>query len=214
MKTYKIHLIRNGMTKANAEGLYCGATDVPLSEEGEREIYSILEEYSYPYVDQLYVSPLSRARDTASIIFPENEQIVIDGLKDADFGIFENRSLEELKTDNEFQKFVAPKSNYIPESVEPPQEFYNRCRGAFTDIVDELLRTGVRSAAIVTHAAVIGNILSAVAYPKAAPYDWQCDCGFGYTLTIDPSLYMREPVAEVTAQIPVQNINELEEDFN
>lgn len=211
MKTYKIHLIRNGMTKANTEGLYCGVTDVPLSDEGERELYSILEEYSYPYVDRVYVSPLCRARDTASVLYPENDQIIVQNLKDADFGVFENRSLDELKTDKEFQRFIAPKSNYVPKSVEPPKDFFERCASAFTEIVDEMLRDGIHTAAIVTHAAVIGNILSALAYPKAAPYDWQCDCGFGYTVLIDPSLYMREPVAEVTAAIPVQNINELED---
>ncbi len=199
------------MTKANTEGLYCGVTDIPLCEEGESELYSILENYSYPYVEKVYSSPLLRARQTAEIIFPEYDVALVDELSEANFGVFENRSLEELKNDKEFQKFIAPKSNYIPKGVEPPQDFYNRCSLAFTNIVEEMMQNGIFSAAVITHAAVIGNILSSLAYPKAAPYDWQCGCGCGFTVIADPTIYIREPVVEVIAEIPVENINELDD---
>ena len=33
-----IYLIRHGKTEANARGLYCGSTDLPLSAEGRTQL--------------------------------------------------------------------------------------------------------------------------------------------------------------------------------
>ena len=38
MKSYYIYLYRNGLTDSNLEGKYIGHTDVPLSENGIKQI--------------------------------------------------------------------------------------------------------------------------------------------------------------------------------
>ena len=202
MKTYHIHLVRHGFTTANLEGKYCGETDLPLCEEGEQNLYEITEQADYPYAELVYVSPLQRARQTASILWPECEQIIIEGLREASFGPFEGKSFAELRGNEEFERWVVPGSKYVPEGVEEQQAFFKRCSKAFEYIVEDMMAKSVYDAAVVTHAGVIGNILSGLAYPKKAPYDWQCQPGCGFTVVVDPSLYLREPVIEVVDYVP------------
>ena len=39
MKTFKLHLIRHGMTAGNLQGLYIGrGTDIPLCDEGRAQL--------------------------------------------------------------------------------------------------------------------------------------------------------------------------------
>ena len=68
MKTFKLHLIRHGLTDANFKGIYAGSgTDLPLSEEGTRQLKQLREDFSYPQVPLVFVSPLLRARQTADL---------------------------------------------------------------------------------------------------------------------------------------------------
>ena len=47
MKTFKLHLIRHGLTDANFKGIYAGSgTDLPLSEEGTRQLKQLREDFS------------------------------------------------------------------------------------------------------------------------------------------------------------------------
>ncbi|MDO4565914.1 MAG: histidine phosphatase family protein [Oscillospiraceae bacterium] len=205
MKTYKIYLIRHGFTRANLEGRYCGLSDISLCEEGESALYSLLEQYSYPTPELVYVSPLVRARQTASIIWPECEQILVEDLREASFGRFEGRSFAELKGDEEFEKWVVPDSNYLPEGVEAQEDFFERCSSALQSLIADMMRKSVFEAGVVSHAGVIGNALSALAFPKKPPYDWQCEPGCGFKLIADPTLYLREPVLEVVDYLPFED---------
>lgn len=202
MRTYQIYLLRHGITQANLDGAYCGSTDLPLCPEGERNLYDILDEYSYPYVDAVYSSPMLRARQTAEILYPDSEPQLVDGFREASFGRFEGKTLKELKGDPEFERWVAPGSDFLPEGVDDPQSFYRRCCESFLSVCDDMMKTGSHRAAIVTHAGVIGNILAQFAYPKKPPYDWGCSAGCGFKLLLDPSLFLREPVVEVIDTIP------------
>ena len=44
MKSYTVYLIRHGMTDEGGEGRYIGHTDVPLSEEGRRQLIRLKDE--------------------------------------------------------------------------------------------------------------------------------------------------------------------------
>ena len=46
MKTYRIHLIRHGLTGDNLSGVYCGITDTPLCDEGKDQLRQMKEEYT------------------------------------------------------------------------------------------------------------------------------------------------------------------------
>ena len=80
MKSYYIQLIRNGLTEGNVSGKYVGHIDEPLSSEGIAQIEQMKNDYKYPPVDAVFASPLSRCTQTAKIIYPNCEPIVINGL--------------------------------------------------------------------------------------------------------------------------------------
>ena len=71
MKTFKLHLIRHGITAGNLQGLYIGSgTDIPLCDEGRAQLADLKERFEYPQVDTVFSSPLMRAVETANILFP------------------------------------------------------------------------------------------------------------------------------------------------
>ena len=72
MKTFKLHLIRHGLTSGNLQGLYIGSgTDIPLCDEGRAQLAELKERFEYPQVDTVFSSPLLRAVETANILFPD-----------------------------------------------------------------------------------------------------------------------------------------------
>ena len=202
MKTYKLHLIRHGLTEANLKGIYCGITDVPLCEEGISGLSENLENYSYPYAEWVFSSPLARAVETAGMLYPGNDIIEMENLREASFGEFEGKNMKQLQNNERFARWIAGDPDSLPEGAEPPDAFFNRCAGASVSIAEMMMRSSVYSAAVITHAGVIGNILAGLAYPKARAYEWNPPPGGGYTLIADPVLFFREPVFEVIAEIP------------
>ena len=92
MKTYKIYLIRHGATDGNARGEYIGVTDLALSLGGVAELTELKEKIQYPFVEKVYTSPLLRCRQTANILYPEQEADIVENLSEYDFGEFEGKS--------------------------------------------------------------------------------------------------------------------------
>ncbi len=89
-----IWLIRHGETEYNKEKRYQGQTDVPLSDEGRAAIKRA------PFnPDLVYTSPLSRAAETAGILFPDVPKVSVDGIKEMNFGVFEGRKYIEMAHD-------------------------------------------------------------------------------------------------------------------
>ncbi len=106
MKGYHISIFRHGITDANENGIYIGKTDLPLSEAGREALMDKYEQLDYPKVQRVYSSPLERAVQTAEIIFPEREIVIVDDLREMDFGVFEGLPAEELVRLDSFKKWL------------------------------------------------------------------------------------------------------------
>lgn len=52
MLTYKIHLFRHGITRANLEGKYVGLTDYPLCQEGIDALKEYVKGKDYPAIEK------------------------------------------------------------------------------------------------------------------------------------------------------------------
>ena len=88
MKTFTIYLFRHGLTRGNLNAQYIGHTDYPLTSDSISELHSIKARYHYPQVDAVFSSPLKRCVDSAGIMFPKNNPIVINDLIEYNFGEF------------------------------------------------------------------------------------------------------------------------------
>ena len=85
MKTLKIHLIRHGATDANYKGQYIGCkTDIPLSPEGLNELRMMKDDVNYPEIQRLYSSPLLRAKQSGSVLYPDVPMFLVEDFKEYD----------------------------------------------------------------------------------------------------------------------------------
>lgn len=203
MQSYVIHFIRHGDIADTLKGKYIGTTDVPLSDEGRQNLVSYDSKYIYPGTQVVFTSPLKRCVETAQIIYPDIKPLVIDQLSECDFGDWENKSADDLKSDSLFQKWLAGENGVKPPNGESPTEFTQRICGVFEQIVEGMMKTGNTEAVVITHGGVIMTLLSVYGIPRAKPFEWVMDNGFGYSARVNPMLWQRDRVLEVYRKIPV-----------
>jgi alpha-ribazole phosphatase len=202
MKTYKIYIIRNGITDANLQGRYLGTEDVPVNDKGVQELKYLKEKFTYPKVDAVFSSPLQRCKQTAAMLFEGCPVIEIPGFTEYDFGEFEGHTPEELKNDENFKNWIGDNSDAAPPFGETNRHFTARVAVNFEKIVDGLIKTGTTQSAIVTHGGVLMSILSFFGIPEAPMHEWACNSGCGYILSVTPSLWMRDRKIEVFDTFP------------
>ena len=202
MKSYLIHLIRHGMTLANTEGAYIGTSDIPLSPEGIRKLQDLKRNFDYPQAQAYFSSPLSRCVDTLRILYPQASPVLVSGLAECSFGEWDGKKVSELQKDERFRTWIAAGGVTAPPGGESGAEFQQRCCGAFSRLIEGLMRSGTTSAVVVTHGGVIRSLLAAFGLPRANFYDWMTANGHGYTLRITPSLWMSGQVFEVIRMLP------------
>ena len=202
MKSYYIHFIRHGAISPTLKGRYIGTTDVPLSDSGKTALRKMDHEMDYPFAKVVFSSPLKRCTETAKIIYPDIEPLIIDQLTECNLGEWENHSADELKGDPDFAKWLAGDNTIKPPRGESSADFTRRICIVFESIVDGLIKTGTTDSVIITHGGVMNILLAVYGLPQAKPFDWACDSGYGYSLRVTPALWMRDKVTEVYAQIP------------
>ena len=190
MKTFKIHLIRHGLSEGTEEGLYIGHTDVSLTLAGKKQLQDMLSDYEYP--------------DRSPMIF--------DGLIEYDFGEFEGSTADELKTDPAFGEWLAGGEDAAAPFGESNAEFRNRVCKCFMDIVDGIIKTGVGSVAIITHGGVIMTLMQYFAIPELPMHEWLTPNGCGYTLNVDTTLWNNLRKAEAFAEVPLKPYQPEEDD--
>ena len=207
MKTVTVYLVRHGVTKGNLNAQYIGHTDLPLTTDSREALKTLHIKHPYPTVGAVFVSPLMRATQSADILFPKNNKIVINQFIEYNFGEFEGCTADDLKDNEDFKAWLRGDMNARPPFGESNAEFVHRVCEAFEKVVNGCIREGIDSFAIVSHAGVLMTILSCYGLPEAPMAHWQMDAGYGYKLRITPSLWMRDNKLEVVdlAPEPMQN---------
>ena len=168
-----IYLIRHGKTEANEKWLYCGSTDLPLSEKGRDEIREI--HYDIPNV-RFLTSGMKRANETLEILFGDVPYAVDSRFREVDFGIFEMRSYYEIQNMSEFQEWLAGDNEAnVPPGGESGLQMKQRVIEAFSEIREDTV--------LVCHGGVIAALMAHL-FPEEnkSRYDWQPQNGKGYCL--------------------------------
>jgi len=168
-----LFLIRHGLTQGNLERRYIGVTDEPLCREGR----TALSHISPPMVDSLIVSPMRRCRETAAILFPEMPQLVVDGLRETNFGCFEGHTYDELKNNPHYQLWLDSAGQTPPPGGECQNAVRKRVVRAFLDALATL--NDKNRAAFVIHGGTIMTLLETFE-DKHTFYDWQSPNGGGW----------------------------------
>ncbi|MDT8717351.1 histidine phosphatase family protein [Clostridium sp. 19966] len=147
-----LYLIRHGQTDGNLKRRYIGSSEDELSMQGIGEIEKAKRLIYGVCFDRVFSSKRKRALDSAKILF--DGEIVSDSrLNERDFGIFENKTYEEL-----CDKYPAEKKAWeenwidykIPEG-ESVKEVYDRVM----DFMKTLEKADYKNCLVVTHGGII-----------------------------------------------------------
>ncbi|MDL2253792.1 histidine phosphatase family protein [Ruminococcaceae bacterium OttesenSCG-928-I18] len=204
MKTYKLHLIRHGLTQGNREGTFVGGgLDIPLCRQGEEDLRALAARFPYPNVPLVFSSPMKRALQTAELLYPEvKEKVIIEQLRENRFGEFEGKTMTELRDNRDFAAWLDPKSGYVPKGGESGENFAKRTAGALMAMMQHLARQGIPQAACITHGGVIMSMLAQKGLPRKPSHQWMSDNGCGFTVQADAGMLMRDEMVEVVAVLP------------
>lgn len=197
MRTLKIHLIRHGATDANYDGRYIGCkTDLPLAPEGLNELRLLKDDIDYPEIERLYSSPMLRCRQTGAVLYPDFEPVMVEELKEYDFGSFENKTAAELESNPNFIPWTSGRLS-SPPGGEDNSGFIKRICVGFNKIVLDMIEGGLTESAVIMHGGAIMMLLGVSAVPRRKPVEWTADNGRGYSVRVTPSLYHKSGVIEV-----------------
>ena len=197
MRTLKIHLIRHGATDANYDGRYIGCkTDLPLAPEGLNELRMLKDDIDYPEIERLYSSPMLRCRQTGAVLYPDFEPVMVEELKEYDFGSFENKTAAELESNPSFIPWTSGRLS-APPGGEDNSGFIKRICVGFNKIVLDMIEGGLTESAVIMHGGAIMMLLGVSAVPRRKPVEWTADNGRGYSVRVTPSLYHKSGVIEV-----------------
>ena len=168
-----IYLIRHGKTEANEKHLYCGSTDLPLSEAGREELQGV--HYDIKNV-RFLTSGMKRTEETLKILFGDVPYEVEPRFREVNFGIFEMLSFDQLKDNLEYQAWLTGDNEAnIPLAGESGTQMKSRVLEAFSEIKEDTC--------IITHGGVIATIMEYL-FPEENKnrYEWQPKLGCGYAI--------------------------------
>lgn len=145
-------LIRHGETAANREGRFLSRTDVPLSERGRDQAAALRDQIQELGIGRVLVSPLTRACETASILFGNAPLDIRPELREIDFGAFELLDVAEIEASfpGELERRRASPVDYRPPGGESFRDVARRLRA-----LHEELRLA-SSVAVVAHRGTLG----------------------------------------------------------
>ena len=181
-RTYRILLIRHGITAGNLEKRFNGCrTDEPLTLMGRE---ALLERGApEPFVQKIFSGPMKRCVETAECLYPGRDITILPGMKELDFGRFEGKNHAELDGDPDYQAWLDSGGRMVIPEGDSPEEFLSRTRRIFMEMLQRLPGTGESpaTAALICHG---GNIMSIMSSLTGGDYfSFLVKNGEGYELT-------------------------------
>lgn len=153
-----IYLVRHGESESNISRRFSGVTDVELTETGALQAVKAGKKLRGKTIDNIFSSPLKRAKNTAEIIadeigFNKKDIIIENRLTEVNFGIFENLTWEEILEQyaEETERWIEFKHKYKFPKGEGYDDIIDRVSGFMNKVPDNSL--------ILTHYGVIQGIL-------------------------------------------------------
>jgi alpha-ribazole phosphatase len=169
-----IYLIRHGKTLANEQHLYCGSSDLPLSDGGKESLTGL----NYQISDAKFLtSGMLRTEQTLKILFGNVAHDVEPGFREVDFGAFELQSYDQLKDTPAYQQWLSgDNETNVPPGGESGAQMKLRVLDALSRIQEDTV--------VITHGGVIAAVM-AHCFPQEnkSRYEWQPKCGEGYAIS-------------------------------
>ena len=171
----KLYLIRHGKTEANERRLYCGSTDLPLSDKGLAELIQL--RYEVPAGCRFVTSGMKRTEQTLERLFGPVPHTADPRLREIDFGAFEMHSYEQLQNDPDYLQWISGDNE---KNIPPQGESGEQMKRRVLEALEGLLRDD-RDTVLLVHGGTVSVIL-AYLFPREqrSRYQWQPRPGHGY----------------------------------
>ena len=183
----RIQLIRHAKTLGNLQKRYIGSTDEELSPAEK----NALQAHPDQTIQAVYSSPLLRCLQTAKILFPSHDIVLVDNLRECHFGDFENKNYEDLAENPDYQKWIDG-TLPSPPNGESKDSFTQRCCLAFQTILEDSFSQNQETVAIITHGGTIMSIMEFFALPSNPFYHWQPTNKGGFIVETNPQLWLQQ----------------------
>ncbi|WP_107950426.1 histidine phosphatase family protein [Lysinibacillus parviboronicapiens] len=189
-----VRLMRHAPTKENLEKRYIGWTDTPLADP------SMLSTVDTA-VSTVYGSDLLRCRETAARYFPQARYIADARFRESNFGHFEGKTYDELKSDSRYCAWLDEPIKTTPPNGEGFDVFCARVIEGFTALPKEAHDT-----VLVVHGGVIRALLVAFApieksfWSYQVPHDNMFTLRFSYDAWKEGARCMSLSEAPITAK--------------
>ena len=183
-KEYTIVLVRHGFSLGNKLKTLSGQSNVPLMEQGRKELIKYRDLYDYPKTDLNYSSDLSRAVSTFETLYDGVSTLdgVFPQLREIHFGGWENRAFDSEVFEHFFSNWI--KDIYVTDS-ETFDQIRTRMVGFFKMTLIELEKDNLSSATLVSHMIAIRCLLIGLGiYEKDKFFDIKTPNGLGYKLGV------------------------------
>jgi probable phosphoglycerate mutase len=183
-----IILVRHGQTTSNAQRLLVGRSDPELTGLGERQALAL-----QPYlvgVEEVWTSPLKRARATAALAVPDIAASVKDAFIEVDYGVLDGQTIAGVTGDQwrafENDHLVALGDGESLAAVD--QRVQAQLDGLLADVTS-LLHDQRRHLAIFSHVSPIkSSVTWALGVPGSVAWRMRLDNGSITTITMLRSL--------------------------
>ena len=176
-------LVRHGLTPGNEQKRYVGALDQPLSDAGRAQARAA---GAHGDVRRVYVSAMRRTRETAAIMFPQAEQVIVEGVQEMDFGAFAGRTADEMADDAEYRAWVEGGCEGRCPGGESQAECTDRICAALDALLRQAAARGEQKLVMVAHGGTMMAFLHRYAHDDSRAYwDWLVGNCEGYRLGID-----------------------------
>ena len=181
-----LDLIRHAATEVALKDLFYGSTDVPLAEQGVKQIKMLRAERAYPEADgsKLYTSGMLRTEQTFLHIYGDREHEIIPNLREVGVGIFEMKTMDEVLQHDEARAWLEGKKEYMdfPEG-ETNDGFIERVSRGLDVLKSDVTYSDVIG---VLHGAVIFTCMEMM-FPsvKEKAWHWTPDPASGYAVTFE-----------------------------
>lgn len=176
-------LVRHGKTPGNEARQYVGTVDQPLSDLGRAQARAA---GAHEEVTRVYVSTLKRTHETAALMFPCAEQVVVEGIQEMDFGVFAGRSADEMEDDRQYRAWVESECKDPCPGGESQDQLTERVCAAMESLIREAAERGEDRLVMVAHGGTMMAFLDRYGNDPSKKYwEWLVGNCEGYRLAID-----------------------------
>ncbi len=154
----ELWLIRHGETDWNREGRIQGLSDNALNDLGRAQARALGARLAATSFDRVYSSDLSRALETARLVFPGRTPVLDVRLREVAGGVLEGKTAAEMSEDEVRVKELraSGRTDVRPDGGESYQDVMVRVREWLADLPSQ------GRVACVTHGGVIHTALKIV----------------------------------------------------